>query len=108
MKQKERDHARSLFVDAEDVPTELARSMGAAQANGAANGNGQAPRSRTFEPGGAQLEGAKVGKGLTDEQKQRVRKAIEKAGTLEEIQRLKRMLQDGFLPDEKTAKALMG
>jgi U2 small nuclear ribonucleoprotein A' len=40
---------------------------------------------------------AKTGKGLTDEQKQRVRKAIEKASTLEEIQRLKRMLAEGYM-----------
>ena len=56
----------------------------------------------------AKQAATRIGKGLTDEQKVRVKNAIEKAGTLEDIQRLKRMLNDGFIPDERTMKALSG
>lgn len=72
------------------------QSVSAEQAASGAKG------AKTFEVDNAQ------NKGLTDEQKMRIRKAIEKAGTLEEIQRLKRMLADGFVPDERTLKALGG
>lgn len=98
VKESERQSARSLYTTAEGSPTELAASMGAQSVQIEPQANG-----KTFEvPGSAPSKG----KGLTEEQKQRVRKAIEKAGTLEEIQRLKRMLQDGFIPDDKTTKAL--
>lgn len=101
VKQKEREHARSLFVTDDGRPTSLATSMGgqSVSAEQAASG---AKGAKTFEVDNAQ------NKGLTDEQKMRIRKAIEKAGTLEEIQRLKRMLADGFVPDERTLKALGG
>lgn len=73
------------------------QSVSAEQAASGAKG------AKTFE-----VEGSSATQGLTDEQKNRIRKAIEKAGTLEEIQRLKRMLADGFVPDERTLKALGG
>jgi U2 small nuclear ribonucleoprotein A' len=102
VKESERQSARSLYVNAEGSPTELAQSMGAQSVHIEAAATAQA-NGKTFEVPGTEQQ--KKGKGLTEEQKQRVRKAIEKAGTLEEIQRLKRMLQDGFIPDDKTAKA---
>lgn len=104
MKQSERDHARQLFVNEEDGSlTALATSMGgqSVSAEQAASG---AKGAKTFEVDASN----NANKGLTDEQKNRIRKAIEKAGTLEEIQRLKRMLADGFVPDERTLKALGG
>ncbi|CAD6566059.1 MAG: U2 snRNP complex subunit [Cyphobasidiales sp. Tagirdzhanova-0007] len=111
VKGKEREHATSLFVKSDGAPSDLAVSMGASSAaaagmmmKGEING-GQVP-AKTFEAGGGKAGKVGMGRGLTDEQKARVRKAIEKAGTLEEIQRLKRMLTDGFIPDEKTIKAL--
>lgn len=102
VRESERQSAASLFVTAEGAPTDLASSMGAQSVHieaAAPQTNG-----KTFEVPGSAASGKS--KGLTDEQKQRVRKAIEKAGTLEEIQRLKRMLADGFIPDDKTSKAL--
>ena len=101
VKESERQSARSLYVNGEGSPTELAQSMGAQSVHIEAPAQQQA-NGKTFEVPGTE----KKGKGLTEEQKMRVRKAIEKAGTLEEIQRLKRMLQDGFIPDERTTKAL--
>lgn len=103
VKQSERDNAKKLFINEEDdTLTTLAKSMGAqaVSAEQAINGSKGA---KTFE-----VEDNSTNKGLTDEQKMRIRKAIEKAGTLEEIQRLKRMLADGFVPDDRTLKALGG
>lgn len=103
VKASEREHARSLFINADTgALTPLAKSMGGQsvsdeQALKASKG------AKTFD---ANDDGKS--KGLTEEQKNRIRKAIEKAGTLEEIQRLKRMLADGFVPDERTLKALGG
>ena len=79
-------------------------SISAEQAAAAAE---KGKKSNTFEVGG-DSESRKAGARLTEEQKQRVRKAIENAGTIEEIQRLKRMLADGFIPDDRTVKALSG
>jgi U2 small nuclear ribonucleoprotein A' len=101
VKQSERDHASSLFYTAEGTSTDLARSIGT-QSVSVEQAESGAKGAKTFEVEQAQS------KGLNDEQKLRIRKAIEKAGTLEEIQRLKRMLADGFVPDEKTLKALGG
>lgn len=99
VKQKERDHARTLFVEKDgETATDLAIKLGAHKADSNGNGNAAASASstaaNTFDVGG---EAPKAGKGLTEEQKQRIRKAIEKATTLDEIQRLKRMLADGFI-----------
>ncbi|KAF3767770.1 L domain-like protein [Cryphonectria parasitica EP155] len=88
VKQAERDKAAELFGTAEE-PTELAskimgiRSTGfnAAAANGAA-----APRSR--------MKRLK----LTDKEKQRLQERIKKAGSLEEIIRLEKDLEEGRLP----------
>jgi len=109
VKQQERDAAQKLYVEAEGKPTQLAQTMTGQSA--AANGEGHRP-AKTFEVGGASNgsggAATAASRGLTEEQKQRVRKAIENAGTLEEIQRLKRLLADGFVPDDKTLKALGG
>lgn len=110
VKQQEREAARKLFLEDDGAtPTQLAQTMygGGQTANGAHAPAHKQAAAKTFEVGGGEASGG-AGRGLTEEQKQRVRKAIENAGTLEEIQRLKRMLLDGFVPDEKTLKALGG
>lgn len=102
MKANEREQARSLFINEEDGSlTSLAKNMGGQSVSEEQALRG-AKGAKTFE-----VEDGKS-KGLTDEQKNRIRKAIEKAGTLEEIQRLKRMLADGFVPDDRTLRALGG
>ena len=113
VKGKERESATKLYTSSEGEgrPSELAQQLSAARVSatvngGDANGHG-GPAARTFEvPGSGPGPEPQKAKGLSEEQRQRIRKAIERAGTLEEIQRLKRMLADGHLPSEREAKAL--
>jgi hypothetical protein len=92
---KERAAARKLFVSAEDgSPTPLALSISTSA--------GTAPSEvRTFEPGAALTRNKDKGRLLTPEEKKRVKAAIEKAGSVEEVRRLQRMLADGFIPSDK-------
>lgn len=107
MRGKERSHAKDLFESEEGVSTELALRLSASSNADSVISQEQAAavaasgKAKTFEVGGG-LQNGKAK--LTDEQRQRVRKAIENAGSLEEIQRLKRILADGFIPDERTLK----
>ncbi|TNY23969.1 leucine-rich repeat-domain-containing protein [Rhodotorula diobovata] len=111
---RDRQHARALFLDpATGNPTELHSAFLAAAAQGAQGG--AAPSlvptkgARTFEPGVEATEAAQAGKAgrlLTREEKDRVRKAIEGAESVEEIRRLQRMLAQGFVPTEKDLRDL--
>ena len=108
VKGKERESATKLYTspEGEGQPSELAQQLSATVSAAAANGHGGGEangHAKTFEVPGSEPQKAK---GLSEEQRQRIRKAIERAGTLEEIQRLKRMLADGHLPSEREAKAL--
>jgi U2 small nuclear ribonucleoprotein A' len=93
--QQERAAARKLFVSADDgSPTSLALSISTSA--------GTAPSEvRTFEPGGGVAREKDKGRLLTPEEKKRVKAAIEKAGSVEEVRRLQRMLADGFIPSDK-------
>ncbi|GAA6064776.1 hypothetical protein JCM10212_006325 [Sporobolomyces blumeae] len=108
IRQKDRDHANSLFQTAAGEPTPLHTTFLNAVSTGSA-----APSlaSKTFEPGVEQAEvtangGGKAGRLLTKEEKDRVRQAIEAAESVEEIRRLQRMLAQGFIPTEKDLKDL--
>ncbi|KAI5477657.1 U2 small nuclear ribonucleoprotein A' [Pseudohyphozyma bogoriensis] len=100
VKEKERVHAKSLYETSTGSPTALATSIISSVP----------ATSNTFEPGvdGAKTETAagKAGRLLSKEEKDRVRKAIEGAGSVEEIRRLQRMLAQGFVPTEKDLKDL--
>ncbi|KAK4050580.1 U2 snRNP complex subunit [Microbotryomycetes sp. JL221] len=114
VKEKERTRSQELFVSEDGTPTALATAFSeAAATNSAATAptlvasNGV----KTFEPGveAAAGPGAGVGKAgrlLTKEEKDRVRKAIEGAESVEEIRRLQRMLAQGFVPTDKDLKEL--
>lgn len=88
---QDREHARSLFLTAAGEPTPLHTSFLSAVATGSA-----APSlvPKTFEPGvePASVEKAAAGKAgrlLTKEEKERVRKAIEGAESVEEVSRIR-------------------
>lgn len=108
IKQKDRDHANSLFQTSSAVPTPLQQQFLSAVQTGRV-----APSlsSKTFEPGVEQATTTTAGSGnagrlLSKEEKERVRTAIEKAESVEEIRRLQRMLAQGFIPTEKDLKDL--
>lgn len=54
-------------------------------------------RSKTFIPGGNMHNIAKS-KGLSDEEIRKIREAINRAGSLEEVERLQKILQSGQIP----------
>ncbi|BGP45289.1 U2 snRNP complex subunit [Rhodotorula kratochvilovae] len=107
---KDREHARSLFLTPSGEPTPLHTSFLTAIASGAHAPSLVAPAgAKTFEPGVEATEAAAAGKAgrlLTREEKERVRKAIEGAESVEEIRRLQRMLAQGFVPTEKDLRDL--
>ncbi|GAA6030072.1 hypothetical protein JCM8097_009241 [Rhodosporidiobolus ruineniae] len=105
VKQKDRDHARSLFLAADGSPTALHTSFTQSAASGAAAPSLVAG-SKTFEPGVEPAANGKAGRLLTKEEKERVRQAIEGAESVEEIRRLQRMLAQGFVPTEKDLRDL--
>ncbi|GAA5832745.1 hypothetical protein JCM3766R1_007026 [Sporobolomyces carnicolor] len=110
IRQKDREHANSLFLTAASEPTPLHQQFISLVQTGRV-----APSltSKTFEPGVEQAETTTTGAGagnagrlLSKEEKDRVRTAIEKAESVEEIRRLQRMLAQGFIPSEKDLKDL--
>ncbi|GAA6000815.1 hypothetical protein JCM10207_004672 [Rhodosporidiobolus poonsookiae] len=106
VKQKDRDHARSLFLNADDTPTTLHDAFKAAAAAGLSAPSLVGGAGKTFEPGVEPSAAGKAGRLLTKEEKERVRQAIEGAESVEEIRRLQRMLAQGFVPTEKDLRDL--
>ncbi|SCZ92401.1 BZ3500_MvSof-1268-A1-R1_Chr5-2g07832 [Microbotryum saponariae] len=115
---QDRTRALSLFQTASGQPTPLQSTfLDAAASNSAAsapslvrtNGTTTEGAAKTFEPG---VEASVVpntknaGRLLTKEEKDRVRTAIERAESVDEIRRLQRMLAQGFVPTEKDLKDL--
>ncbi|KAG9104622.1 U2 snRNP complex subunit [Ceratobasidium sp. 370] len=94
----ERKTAKTLFVTAEGLPTALATSIQEAAS--------AQPVGLTFTPGGEDINderpGPKAGAAgrlMTAEERARVREAITRAGSAEEIKRLERALRDGYVPE---------
>ena len=86
---QDREHARSLFLTPSGEPTPLHTAFLSAIASGAHAPSLVAPGgAKTFEPGVEATEAAAAGKAgrlLTREEKERVRKAIEGAESVEEV-----------------------
>jgi len=95
VKDKERLRAKELFLEAgTQNPTQLSLSI-----------SSNVPtkpvpiKSKQFIPGSNIGEKGKL---LTDEERERVKKAIEKATSVEEVRRLRRQLDEGYVPDDKS------
>lgn len=89
MPPQDREHANSLFLTATGEPTALHTSFLEAAASGSAAAAPSLVSSgtKTFEPGveAAERDAGKAGRLLTKEEKDRVRKAIEGAESVEEV-----------------------
>jgi len=81
IKMKEREEAKALFKSkkGKEIQKDIIK------------------RSKTFTPGGNMHNIAKS-KGLSDEEIQKIRAAINRAGSLEEVERLQKILQSGQIP----------
>ncbi|KAJ9109843.1 hypothetical protein QFC19_001822 [Naganishia cerealis] len=100
IKDAERAHARSLFVDEETgLPSKLALSL-TSEATVAA----QTASAGTVAGAGTNAH-VDAGKGrlMTAEEKAKIREAIQNASNIEEIRKLERMLAEGRVPEEGKA-----
>ncbi|XP_023015091.1 small nuclear ribonucleoprotein polypeptide A'-like U2A [Leptinotarsa decemlineata] len=81
IKMKEREEARTLFKSkkGKEIQKEIAK------------------KAKTFVPGGNMNNLAKS-RGLTEEELGKIREAINKASSLEEVERLQKILQSGQIP----------
>ncbi|KZT23782.1 L domain-like protein [Neolentinus lepideus HHB14362 ss-1] len=99
IRDKERKAARSLFLTADGLPTKLATTL-------AETVSTHSTKSvvTTDEPKPL-VEAGKAGRLMSKEEAERVKAAIAKATSIEEIRRLERSLKEGFLPTMETATA---
>ncbi|KAG8943423.1 U2 snRNP complex subunit [Tulasnella sp. 424] len=91
---KERKSAKTLFLTPDNLPTALATSLTAAKAvpsKGAAT-----TEEEPAGPAGAALGAGKAGRMMTAEERERVKAAILKATTAEEVRRLEKTLREGW------------
>jgi len=101
VKDKERKRAEELFLTLSNGPTSLALSISSAAAS-LATGVPLLPTAaagKLLEPGGDK------GRLLSDDERARVNAAIRGATSVEEVRKLKRMLEEGYVPDIRVLKA---
>ena len=86
---KEREEAKTLFKSKKGK--EIRKEIG--------------KRAKTFVPGGAPNSIAKS-KGLSDDEIAKIRDAINKASSLEEVERLQKILQSGQIPGQENMNGI--
>ncbi|TFY53115.1 hypothetical protein EVJ58_g9635 [Rhodofomes roseus] len=99
IRDKERQAAKSLFLTADNLPTQLADTLSKTVSTHAA----KAPVA-TDEPKPAAAPG-KAGRLMSKEEAEKVKEAIARATSIEEIRRLERSLREGFMPDMQAVGA---
>ncbi|PCH33361.1 L domain-like protein [Wolfiporia cocos MD-104 SS10] len=99
IRDKERQAAKTLFLTADGLPTQLATTLSTTVTT-----HSSKPPVLSDEPKPAPAAG-KAGRLMSKEEAQRVREAIARATSIEEIRRLERSLKEGFLPDMQSVGA---
>ncbi|KZT74896.1 L domain-like protein [Daedalea quercina L-15889] len=99
IRDKERQAAKSLFLTADNLPTQLADTLSKTVSTHAA----KAPVA-TDEPKPMVAPG-KAGRLMSKEEAEKVKEAIARATSIEEIRRLERSLREGFMPDMQAVGA---
>jgi len=99
IREKERKAGKTLFLTAEGVPNALATTLSTTVSSHA----GKAVLT-IDEPRAAPVTG-KAGRLMSKEDQDRVKAAIAKATSMEEIRRLERGLREGYLPDMESIGA---
>ncbi|GJE87727.1 leucine-rich repeat protein [Phanerochaete sordida] len=92
IRQKERDAAKALFLTADGLPTQLATTLSTTVST-------HAKASVTIDEPKPVVQPGKAGRLMSKEEAQRVKEAIAKATSIEEIRRLERSLREGFMPN---------
>ena len=96
---QERQAAKSLFLTPDGLLTQLATTLSTTVSTHSTN----APIA-TDEPRPAVVPG-KAGRLMSKEEAERVKEAIARATSIEEIRRLERQLKEGFLPGMESVGA---
>ncbi|KAJ7102290.1 leucine-rich repeat-domain-containing protein [Mycena belliarum] len=93
IRDKERQAAKALFLTAESLPTALATTLSTTVSS-------QSTKAviTTDEPKAAPLIG-KAGRLMSKEDAEKVKAAIAKATSMEEVKRLERSLREGYMPE---------
>ncbi|CAK5280083.1 unnamed protein product [Mycena citricolor] len=99
IRDKERKTAKSLFLTADNLPTALATTLSTTVST-------QSTKSviTTDEPKIASLTG-KAGRLMSKEDAEKVKAAIAKATSMEEVRRLERSLREGYMPEMESVGA---
>ncbi|KAJ7042645.1 leucine-rich repeat-domain-containing protein [Mycena alexandri] len=99
IRDKERQTAKALFVTAENLPTALATTLSTTVST-------QASKAviTSDEPKAAPLVG-KAGRLMSKEDAEKVKTAIAKATSMEEVRRLERSLREGYMPEMESVGA---
>jgi U2 small nuclear ribonucleoprotein A' len=96
---QERKAGKALFLTAEGVPNTLATTLSTTVSSNA----GKAVLT-IDEPKAVPIPG-KAGRLMSKEDQERVKAAIAKATSMEEIRRLERSLREGYLPEMESVGA---
>ncbi|KAJ6604277.1 leucine-rich repeat-domain-containing protein [Mycena vulgaris] len=99
IRDKERQTAKTLFLTAENLPTALATTLSTTVST-------QSTKTAitTDEPKAAPLMG-KAGRLMSKEDAEKVKAAIAKATSMEEVRRLERSLREGYMPEMESVGA---
>lgn len=96
---QERAHGKSLFVTAEGLPTALATTISTTVSTHATK-----VVLTIDEPKAAQTT-LKAGRLMSKEDQDKVKAAIAKATSIEEVRRLERSLREGYVPEIESVGA---
>ncbi|KZT06322.1 L domain-like protein [Laetiporus sulphureus 93-53] len=99
IRDKERQTAKTLFLTADKLPTQLATTLSTT----VSTHTSKAPVA-TDEPKPAIVHG-KAGRLMSKEEAEKVKEAIARATSIEEIRRLERSLREGFMPEMQSVGA---
>ncbi|KAH9853086.1 L domain-like protein [Lenzites betulinus] len=99
IRDKERQAARALFLTADNLPTQLATTISQTVST-----HSSKPPVTSDEPKPL-VQAGKAGRLMSKEEADKVREAIARATSVEEIRRLERMLREGFLPGMESVGA---
>lgn len=89
---QEREAAKTLFLTADGLPTQLATTLSTTVST-------HAKATVTIDEPKPVVAPGKAGRLMSKEEAQRVKEAIAKATSIEEIRRLERSLREGFMPN---------
>lgn len=99
IRDKERKQAEALFLTADGLETALATQLAATVTTNAAKAAVAATLDEPRVGGASGVSTGKAGRLMTAEEKARIKAAIAKAASAEEIKQLERSLREGWVPD---------